>query len=531
MLDLVSELHKLVESSKEMESWVGKCVEKYNHECVFFPDAFDQLCTYSQMNMECYYKMVVIDENFREELLIDFFSKYLDIGESNSVDSSISQFTNIETHHDILGRDELKQLIEKYIKIIGDTFFVHHDIAEIIIKHYRYDIEKATQGFLEKPETVLNGYSIQHEEISQPLGLRRATTDQECDICAEPCSASQLLSLQCGHSFCENCWKEHLMSSVSRGTLFIKCPSGCNAVVLQRDVFLICGETIGNDYVSFILDSFVQDCLIVKRCHNPKCNKVLSYSTLGYCGAAECECGCQTCWFCSEEAHPPLTCRQKSKWLELTSSDAIANKWLSQNTKVCPKCRIRIEKNGGCNHMTCQRCHYEFCWICGGDWLQHTDYYRCAQFTNEIDQNRKYAQYDDVQRLNHYHQRYETHMRSRQEINNSSKRLYNNRIRNMLKEKCSINDIESISSLIVQTIDHALILLAWSYAYASFLPIDSTKLKLFEYVLVDLEVSFNQISDTIENSKTFSYQSIELLLKLLQNKIVVVLKHVESVHK
>jgi len=41
-------------------------------------------------------------------------------------------------------------------------------------------------------------------------------------------------------------------------------------------------------------------------------------------------------------------------------------KWKTQrNTSVksCPNCRATIEKDDGCNHMTC-RCGYHWCWLC-----------------------------------------------------------------------------------------------------------------------------------------------------------------------
>jgi hypothetical protein len=49
-------------------------------------------------------------------------------------------------------------------------------------------------------------------------------------------------------------------------------------------------------------------------------------------------------------------------------------------TKLCPKCGIPVQKNDGCNHMTCRTkagCKHEFCWVCLRPWGSGCDYYTC----------------------------------------------------------------------------------------------------------------------------------------------------------
>ena len=38
-------------------------------------------------------------------------------------------------------------------------------------------------------------------------------------------------------------------------------------------------------------------------------------------------------------------------------------------------CKTRIEKNAGCNHMTCGYCNYEFCWACGASATSKDDHF------------------------------------------------------------------------------------------------------------------------------------------------------------
>jgi len=45
---------------------------------------------------------------------------------------------------------------------------------------------------------------------------------------------------------------------------------------------------------------------------------------------------------------------------------------VGESSKQCPYCNVWIEKNGGCQHMTCHSCRGEFCWLCNGKWRGHS---------------------------------------------------------------------------------------------------------------------------------------------------------------
>jgi len=37
----------------------------------------------------------------------------------------------------------------------------------------------------------------------------------------------------------------------------------------------------------------------------------------------------------------------------------------------CPNCHSAIEKDGGCNHIICKQCKFDFCWVCLTSWQPH----------------------------------------------------------------------------------------------------------------------------------------------------------------
>lgn len=63
-------------------------------------------------------------------------------------------------------------------------------------------------------------------------------------------------------------------------------------------------------------------------------------------------------------AHPAIPMAQARAGNSVDENSAL---WIVQNTRPCPRCNVRIEKNGGCSHVVCQQCHHGFCWNCSGE--------------------------------------------------------------------------------------------------------------------------------------------------------------------
>lgn len=56
--------------------------------------------------------------------------------------------------------------------------------------------------------------------------------------------------------------------------------------------------------------------------------------------------------------------RKEERQRLILKQEKQTEEWIQSHTKACPKCHSRIEKNKGCNHMTCLNCKHEFCWYC-----------------------------------------------------------------------------------------------------------------------------------------------------------------------
>lgn len=102
-------------------------------------------------------------------------------------------------------------------------------------------------------------------------------------------------------------------------------------------------------------------------CVNPKCDQAITRIS-GQREVVCLKCKASACFNCQKPWHGDNICGNNEAigfWSYLCR----------KGVRKCPKCRVRIEKDGGCPHMKCPRCHVDFCWCCMGESENHNKFY------------------------------------------------------------------------------------------------------------------------------------------------------------
>jgi ariadne-1 len=210
----------------------------------------------------------------------------------------------------------------------------------------------------------------QSQTLSQSQPQTQTHKTSKCGICFDDdFKPSEMLGMPCGHEFCIDCWKCFIQSKIDDGPACIlaTCPEfGCDEVITEEEV-LKAAPLLLEKFENYQLRNFVEVNGTSRWCPGPGCERIAALQSCSgiFCDSdniiANCDsCLTKFCIKCGDEPHQPLNCRALESWKEKCKNESETANWILANTKPCPNCRSRIEKNQGCNHMNCQKCKHEF---------------------------------------------------------------------------------------------------------------------------------------------------------------------------
>lgn len=278
---------------------------------------------------------------------------------------------NPNFHYKILSQNQYVDLMMNYVDEVKDILQLSSSIVKLLLNYFKWDKQRLLEKF----------YDMNHEEffhqakIINPFSSKLSDSNSEnlCLICYLD-DQNNMFNLECKHTFCNDCWKNYINNEIvneGHGHT-ISCPDlQCEILVDDEAIhkFLDNNDFVKHLYTKIILNSYVDNNPRARWCPGKNCEHIINATSLtsayNYAQLITCD-HCQTsfCFQCAQPWHDPAKCFLLLQWNKKLFSDSHTDLWLRANTKICPKCKVSIEKNGGCNHMTCRNCKHEFCWLC-----------------------------------------------------------------------------------------------------------------------------------------------------------------------
>jgi len=200
----------------------------------------------------------------------------------------------------------------------------------------------------------------------------------ECEVCNEMFTVNEKNKVKkCGHAFCSNCWYDYLSIKIKENKLpSIKCLNyNCKEKLSDKFIIRLLKSDINliRKYKRYKLELEIINDPNKKLCPYPNCDSYLELKQIRNKDVT-CKNNHTFCFECLKKPHGKLPCNAN---LDKSMKEYAKNNFV----KKCPKCSIITEKNDGCNHITCTKCGYQWCWLCNQEYnVNHFKGGKCKGF-------------------------------------------------------------------------------------------------------------------------------------------------------
>jgi ariadne-1 len=307
---------------------------------------------------------------------------------------------------------EIAARIERAVGDVTELLGISGDLASLLLRLHGWQSERFISTMLDgdtvrvKEETTNGERRVDaREHLLRTKGLwflapeHDATNiivdvgdadEFECPICYDDVAGVDTYANECGHRFCQGCWRDVLSASLAQSNTvgaLTHCPGHkCGAVVPDAAfATLLSSPSEQTRFAEVIAASFVQDNAYARWCPAADCDTaVLSTTFTNQARAAneqsppvtcdplskrltldgsdavayvkstvDCSCGYAFCFNAAcggddataGETHEPVHCSLLEVWRQKCAAESGNAEWIILNTRKCPACTVRIEKN------------------------------------------------------------------------------------------------------------------------------------------------------------------------------------------
>ncbi|CAD8104184.1 unnamed protein product [Paramecium sonneborni] len=235
---------------------------------------------------------------------------------------------------------------------------------------------KIQQEFEQEYQNDLLALQLYENQFQDKQIIEEIQNQVECQICLEDIQFIELIALYCGHIFHKKCLNEYCQIQIQSKSVPMRCPwANCKENVMYSDLREVLDMRILNEFQQLTFTAYINNHSDeYSWCPTPDCTYIfIANNSQFYCPV----CKKSYCLICKTEFHQGQTCQQyraSNYYGSRNQSKDLADQQFfnflqGAKYKQCPQCKFWVEKNQGCDHMTC-RCKFGFCYVCGGVYLQ-----------------------------------------------------------------------------------------------------------------------------------------------------------------
>lgn len=265
-------------------------------------------------------------------------------------------------------QDNYEQTALQYAQEAGLT-----EIAEMLLTSIKNKMTNTVLLQLIQQDST-SYFDVNTENEAQALALlkEKYLNPIDCTICFETKHGHEYDIMDCcNQPFCTECITEHLTACLEQGSLTeLRCPNqNCLKRIKQPMIqaLTLNNKAIYDNYLEISLNEYLKKKKEAKQCPSPNCpNRFIPDPNCNE--IMNCD-GCQNvyCSYCLFIHNLNITCDQARIERNPDLANAANLAWIMENTRQCARCGNAVQRNKGCNHMTC-KCKYQFCYICGKKW-------------------------------------------------------------------------------------------------------------------------------------------------------------------
>jgi len=325
----------------------------------------------------------------------------------------------------MVAADTLKAMYQTWVENVSELTGLDEDLAGVLLLTVDFNKDATNTDWFDARKSAKLRADAGLDSLCEPGSDADPDLPFSCELCLEDVDFAETHAMACNHRYCKDCYATHI-DPESRACVFTRCPNGDCRLAVGRSTMAAVLPSEGFDrYWRWVMQRFVASAHTpaLKACPTPGCEQVIHNSDKGSYPEVTCAgCSKRWCFQCREEPHRPATCEQVLAWKEKTNETDLTSLWIKANTKKCPKCDHVINKDAGCQHMTCDRCHHQFCWLCMRPYSEHSEktggFYSCHKFAQRVQTEGKTEEEKEVIRaqrtLRNYNMAVERHLAHKQ---------------------------------------------------------------------------------------------------------------------